>query len=114
VRQLVQTEGKPLAVVYVEAMGAGKELWISSRDTSNAVLPAVGNLGKIVGAEVICLNDANDVSSELHALGLPAVRVATRVPVSEGETDYTLPAGDVFAASTGRLVEWVRRISVLP
>lgn len=114
VRQLVQTEGKPLAVVCVDAMGAGEELWVSSRDTANAVLPTVGNLGKIVGAEVICLNDANDVSSELFALGLPAVRVATRAPVAEGESDEALPVSTIFAASTGRLVEWIRRISALP
>ena len=114
VRQLVQTEGKPLAVICVDAMGAGKELWVSSRDTANAILPTVGNLGKIVGAEVICLNDANDLSSELFARGLPAVRVATRTPVAEGESDEALPASDIFAASTGRLVEWIRRICVLP
>jgi hypothetical protein len=114
VRQLVQTEGNPLAVVCLDAMGAGEALWVSSRDTENAVLPTVGTLGKIVGAEVICLNDGHDLSSELFTLGLPAVRVATRAPLAEGESDETLPQADVFAASTGRLVEWIRRISALP
>lgn len=114
VRQIVQTEGSPLAVVCLDAMGAGETLWVSSRDTESVVLPTVGTLGKIVGAEVICLNDGHDLSSELFALGLPAVRVATRAPLAEGESDETLPQADVFAASTGRLVEWIRRISALP
>jgi hypothetical protein len=113
-RQGVPAEQPPAVVLCLDAMGAGEELWVSTRDTPSPVIALVGNLGKIVGAEVVCLNDADGLFSELSALGLPAVRVATRAPVALGENDEILPPAERVAAATGRLVELTRRVSALP
>jgi hypothetical protein len=90
-------------------MGNGGELWLSSRDTAAAPLNQAAGLGSVKGAEVICMGDDADLASVLFQLGLPAVRVATRPMVNADEADATLPATDTLAASTGRLVELIRR-----
>ena len=55
----------PKAVLCVEAMGAGEELWLSSRDTDAAPLALVHGLGSVNGAEVVCLGDDADLASML-------------------------------------------------
>lgn len=104
----------PRAVLYVEAMGAGEELWLSSRDTTAVPLALVQGIGAVRGAEVVCLADDVDVSSILFEMGLPAVRVATRPVVAAAEPDGNLPPAATVAASTGRLVELIRRCAALP
>jgi len=99
----------PKAVLCVEAMGAGEELWLSSRDTAAAPLGLVQGLGSVRGAEVVCLGEDTDPASVLFEMGLPAVRVATRPVVLSDESDDKLPSPAVVAASTGRLVELIRR-----
>lgn len=101
--------GKPSAVLCVEAMGSGGELWLSSRDTAATPLAKAAGLGSVKGAEVVCLGDDADLASVLFQLGLPAVRVATRPLVITAEADATLPSAATLAASTGRLVELIRR-----
>lgn len=101
--------GKPAALLCVEAMGNGGELWLSSRDTDAAPLNQAAGLGSVKGAEVICMGDDADLASVLFQLGLPAVRVATRPLVAADEADATLPAAAKLADSTGRLVELIRR-----
>lgn len=102
--QLAET---PSAVLCVEAMGAGEELWLSSRDTEAMPLAKAAGLGSVKGAEVVCIGDDADLASILFQLELPAVRVATRPQVITAEADDTLPAA-TLAASTGRLVELIR------
>lgn len=97
------------AVFCVEAMGAGEELWLSSRD-AEAISPALHQgLGTIRGAEVVCLGDDVDLASVLFEMGISAVRISTRPVVAAGEPDEKLPAAEKVAASTGRLVEMIRR-----
>lgn len=108
-QNFVKLAGSPAAVLCVEAMGAGEELWLSSRDTAAAPLAKAAGLGSVKGAEVICMGDDADLASVLFQLGLPAVRVATRPLVTADEADATLPAAATLAASTGRLVEVIRR-----
>jgi hypothetical protein len=103
----------PKAVLCVEAMGAGEELWLSSRDTAAAPLALVQGLGSVRGAEVVCLGDDVDLSSILFEMDLPAVRVATRPVVTAAEPDDKLPSPAAVAASTGRLVELIRRCAGL-
>jgi len=100
---------KSSAVLCVEAMGSGDELWLSSRDTTAGPLTRTAGLGSVKGAEVICMSDDADSASVLFELGLPAVRVATRPLVNATEPDASLPTPAVLAASTGRLVELIRR-----
>ena len=101
--------GSPKAVLCVESMGAGEQLWLNSRDTAAAPLALAQGLGSVRGAEVICLGDDVDLASILFEMGLPAVRVATRPLVLPDEADDKLPAAPIVAASTGRLIELIRR-----
>jgi len=99
----------PKAVLCLEAMGAGTELWLSSRDTAAAPLALAGGLGSVRGAEVVCLGEDVDLASVLFEMGLPAVRVATRPVVTADEPDDKPPSAANVAASAGRLVELIRR-----
>lgn len=99
----------PKAVLCVEAMGAGEPLWLSSRDPDALPLTHVQGLGSVRGAEVVCLGDDVDFASILFESGIPAVRVSTRPLVTSQEADEKLPTAPVLAASTGRLVELIRR-----
>jgi hypothetical protein len=107
-RETLQTfarlASKSSALLCVEAMGSGGELWLSSRDTAAAPLAQAAGLGSVKAAE-----DGAELSGMLFQLGLPAVRVATRPPVAADEADASLPAAAALAASTGRLVELIRR-----
>jgi hypothetical protein len=101
--------GSPATVLCVEAMGTGPGLWLSSRDTAAAPLSLAAGLGSVKGAEVVCIGDDSDLASALFDIGLPAVRVATRPLVTADEKDDALPSSAILAASTGRLVELIRR-----
>ena len=108
-RKFSDLAGKPSAILCVEAMGAGGELWLSSRDTEAMPLSKTTGLGSVKGAEVVCIGDDADFASVLFELGLPAVRVATRPQVIAAEADDRLPVPATHSASTGRLVELIRR-----
>ena len=108
--------GSPKAVLCVEAMGAGEQLWLSSRDTAAAPLALVQGLGSVRGAEVVCLGDDVDLASILFEMGLPAVRVATRPLVLPDEADDKLPAARHrrrFHRPPGRADPPLRRIAVI-
>lgn len=102
------------AVLVVEAMGAGESLWLSSRDTSAIPLNFVSGIGSIHGAEDICLSDDTDLASSLFEMNLPAVRVSTRAQVTADQKDAELPFAPTVAASTGRLIELIRRCAAPP
>jgi hypothetical protein len=108
-RELTEKSGAPHSVLYIEAMGAGESLWLSSRDTNASPLNLIQNLGSIHGAEDVCLADDTDFTSILFEMGLSSVRVATRPVVTADETDQQIPPASTVAASTGRLVELIRR-----
>lgn len=101
----------PKAILCVEAMGDAETLIFSSRDTT--ALPAVEfpDLGKILGAEVVCLGEDTDLASVLFEMGIPAVRVSTRPMLLPDEEDDKLPFAPTLAASSGRLIELVRRLA---
>jgi hypothetical protein len=104
-------DSSPKAVLCIEAMGDAETLIFSSRDTT--ALPPVefADLGKILGAEVVCIGEDSDLASILFEMDRPAVRVATRPMHLPDETDDKLPFAPTLAASTGRLIELVRRLS---
>ena len=109
--KLIGDSPAPKAVLCVEAMGDAESLVLSSRDTT--ALPAVefADLGKILGAEVVCLGEDTDLASILFEMDRPAVRVATRPMLLPEEADDMLPFAPTLASSTGRLIELVRRLS---
>ncbi len=103
----------PKAVLCVEAMGAGEELWLSSRDAAAPPLALAQGLGSVRGAEVVCLGEDTDLASRLFEMGLPALRVSTRPIVTNQEPDDQPPSATTVAASAGRLVELIRRCTTL-
>lgn len=107
--ELSKPAGPPKSLLCVESMGAGESLWLSSRDTSAVPLGLVSGLGAVYGAEVVCLGEDTDLASTLFEMNLPAVRVATRPLVLADEADDKLPFAPTVAASTGRLIELIRR-----
>ncbi|MEO5914146.1 MAG: M28 family peptidase [Luteolibacter sp.] len=107
--ELAKLTGKPHALLCVEAMGAGETLWLTSRDVSAAPLGRISGLGAVYGAEVVCLRDDTDLASMLFEMDLPAVRVATRAQLTDEDEDDRLPFAPTVAASTGRLIELIRR-----
>jgi hypothetical protein len=113
-RDLVRQSGEPRALLCVEAMGADRHLWLSSRDTAAAPLSLAHEIGVIRGVEDVCLSDDADLASVLFEMGLPAVRVATRAQVAPEEPDNTPPDAAVTAAATGRLIELIRRCAARP
>jgi hypothetical protein len=110
----LKSEAPPKAVLCVEAMGAGEELWLSSRDTTAIPLSLVDGLGKVLGAEIVCLGEDSDLASLLFELGLPAVRVATRAILTAGEPDDRLPFTPTVAAASGRLIDLIQRCATKP
>ncbi|NQX00219.1 hypothetical protein HQ447_06130 [bacterium] len=107
--ELAKSAGPPKAVLCVDAMGGGENLWLSSRETTAAPLGLVSGLGAVYGAEVVCLADDNDPASMLFEMGLPAVRVATRARLAADEPDERIPFAPTVTASAGRLIELIRR-----
>jgi hypothetical protein len=92
-------------------MGDAETLSLSSRDTTAIPPVDFADLGKILGAEVVCLGEDTDLASILFEMGRPAVRVATRPMLLPDEADDKLPFAPTLASSTGRLIELVRRLS---
>ena len=120
---LLETVGKvlelmkstpPKALLYLEAMGANETLWLSSRETTALPLNWIAGLGDIHGAEDVCFAEDLDFSSLLFESGLPAVRVSTRRSMAPSENDDRLPFAPTVAASTGRLIELIRRTAAAP
>ncbi len=107
--ELVKPTGTPYAVLYVEAMGAGDLLWLSSRDVEAVPLNRASGLGEVRGTQDICLTDDTDFTSLLFEVGLPAVRVSTRRVVAADEPDDRLPFAPTVAGSAGRMIELIRR-----
>ncbi len=107
--ELAKPAGSPKAILCVESMGAGETLWLSSREVTAAPLKLVSGLGAVYGAEVVCLGEDTDLASTLFEMNLPAVRVSTRPLVTPDEQDERLPFAPTVAASTGRLIELIRR-----
>lgn len=97
------------AILCVESMGAGETLWLTSRDATAFPLGKVSGLGRIKGAEVVCLGEDQDLASVLFEMNLPAVRVATRPMVMPDESDAETGPPGFLSASAGRLVELIRR-----
>ena len=107
--EIVKAAGGARAVLVVEAMGAGENLWLSSREASAVPLNLAAGLGTIHGAEDVCLGDDTDLASTLFEMNLPAVRVSTRAHMAAEEPDEKLPFAPTVAASAGRLIELIRR-----
>jgi|AntRauTorckE6833_2_1112554.scaffolds.fasta_scaffold26336_2 hypothetical protein len=108
---LIESAGKPKAVLCIEAMGEQEELILSSRDTEALPTYRIDGLGKILGAEVVCLGEDFDLASILFELGLPAARVATRPILLPDEADDKLPFAPTLSSSTGRVIELVKRLA---
>ncbi len=112
VATLIKTAPAAEAILCIEAMGDAETLILSSRDTTAIPDTDFMDLGKALGAEVVCLGDDSDLASILFEMDLPAVRVSTRPMLLPDEADEKTPFAPTVAASAGRLVELVRRLSM--
>lgn len=99
------------AILCVEAMGWAETLILTSRDTEATPTKEFDGLGKILGAEVTCLGDDFDLASTLYETGLPAIRIATRPTLLPDEDDEKAPFAPTVAASAGRLIELIERLT---
>ncbi len=111
---LAERMGSSKLILNVEAMGGGEVLWLSSKDSSAAPLSLAQGLGLVREHEIGPINNHADLASTLFQSGLPAVRVSTRPPLTERDADTATPPAAVLAASTGRLVELIRRCANRP
>ncbi len=100
-------------VICVEAVGTNNELWVSSRDTNAKPLSTTTGIGKVVGAEVVCLGENTDLASIFNEMGKSATRVATRPILTPNEPDNKDPNPKFVAASAGRIIELIKRCSTL-
>jgi hypothetical protein len=107
--EIVKAAGTPGAMLSVEAMGDGETLWFSSLDETLDITKIASGLGKIYGPDVVHPNGETDLAATLVQLGLPAVRISTRAAVKATEEDSRMPFAPTVAASTGRLIELIRR-----
>lgn len=98
-------------ILCIEAMSSAETLILTSRDTEATPSQEFQGLGKILGAEVTCLGDDFDLASTLFETGLPAIRIATRPTLLPDEEDEKTPFAPTVAASTGRLIELIRRLA---
>lgn len=104
----------PQTILCIEAMGDAETLILSSRDTKALPEFPYADLGKALGAEVICLGDDFDLASTFFEMGLPAIRVATRPMLLPDENDDKSPFAPTVAASAGRLIELIGRFVKSP
>lgn len=107
---LINSAPPPLAILCIEAMGDAEEIILSSRDAQALPDMDLSGLGKILGAEVVCLGEDFDLASTLFEMNLPAIRVGTRPPLLAEEKDDKIPFAPTLAASTGRLIELINRL----
>ncbi|WP_411826022.1 hypothetical protein [Luteolibacter sp. AS25] len=110
-RNFIKNAPTAKSIFCVETMGDSESLILTSRDTEAIPTDEFEGLGKILGAEVMCLGEDFDLASTLFEMGLPAIRIATRPTLLPDEEDEKIPFAPTLAASTGRLVELVKRIS---
>lgn len=109
--ELIRDAPTPKAILCVETMGDAEALMLTSRDTEAIPFKEFADLGKVVGAEVTCLGEDFNLASTLFEMGLPAIRIATRPTLLPGEEDEKIPFAPTLAASTGRLIELLERLS---
>ena len=114
VANLIKGAAAPKVILCIEAMGDAEPLILSSRDTTAIPSAEFKGLGKVLGAEVICLGDDFDLASTLFEMDLPAIRLATRPTLLPDEKDDKPPFAPTVAASTGRLVEFIQRLAKSP
>ncbi len=116
-RKLADIMGSPdnvSAILCVEAMGAGESLVLSSRSPNLRPLDFLDGLGTVPGNDAIYPNAETDLAGLFYEMDLPAVRVATRSVLAPDETDDETPPAATVAASTGRLIELIRRCAAAP
>ncbi len=110
-REMIVKSPAPRAILSIEAMGDAETLMLTSRDTEAVPATEFEGLGEVVGAEVACLGDDYDLASTLFEMDLAAIRIATRPTLLPDEEDSKIPFAPTLAASTGRLIELVKRLA---
>jgi len=100
----IKEAGETKAVLYVEAMANREELWVSPDQPPLPPVRRISGLGAAWGG------NPTDFGVTLAKAGLPAVTISTRTAATPGQ-DEKLPFAPTVAASAGRLIELIRRIT---
>jgi hypothetical protein len=106
----IESAGGGRQVLCVDAMGRSDRLVVGTRDTESPVVDEIVGLGRVAGAEALCLQDDFDLASTLFEAGLAAARITSSLD-ARNEPSESLPDPAVLAGSTGRLVELLRRLA---
>lgn len=106
----ITAAGGAWQVLCVDSMGRSGRLAVGSRVANAPVVTEIAGLGRMAGAEALCLQDDFDLASVLFESGLPAARVTSSAELT-GSGPESLPDPQVVAGSSGRLVELLRRLT---
>lgn len=105
----IASSGGAYKVLVVEAMAGGDALLLTAAQAAAMPEPATfQGLARALNAQEV---SAGALSQSLAAANLPVVRVATRAPLTAQTADDSLPSADTLTLSSGRLVEWLRRLA---
>lgn len=103
--KMVAEEGPADAILCLGSMRQGPSLRINTSLSANPALAALGSLGVVQP-----MNQANEtLGTRLVSKGLPAIGIATD---RSSETAAGASEAEVLSASTGRLVELIRRLMI--
>ena len=106
----IESAGGAIQVLCIDGMGCSDRLVVGTRETGAPVVAEIDGLGRVSGAEAMCLGDDFDLASALFQSGLTAARVTT-IEDGDGGGPGSLPEPAVLAGSSGRLVELLRRLA---
>lgn len=108
-KNLISQNPAPSSVLCIEAMGAQATLQVTSHDATLLANLPLHDLATPVETDNACLHDDSDLANVLFEMGLPAVRIATRPPLSSDERDDRMPAESTIAQSAMNLTEFIKR-----
>lgn len=104
-RKLIASNGGASMVLAVEAMGGGEELWLAPDSSLPVEVPFPG---RALAAEEAPLAGGESLAGSLTAIGLPALWVSTRKPLTAGASDDRPPFAGTVAMSAGALLDLIR------
>jgi hypothetical protein len=105
--ETITSRGEVDAVLWIESMGAARELQLSATHAESLPVDQLADVGTVV---------AGTHGLEIHE-GVPPwlldaiVRVSTREPYSAGEADTDVPSPMITADAAGKLLELLRRLA---
>ncbi|MEY5020473.1 MAG: hypothetical protein RLZ22_1561 [Verrucomicrobiota bacterium] len=108
-KDLILENSPTKAVLCVDAMGAQSALQATSRDSALLESLPLHDLATAIDTDESRRGDDKDLASLLFDMSLPAVRIATRPPMTQDDRDDQMPAVATLAQSAMYLTELIKR-----